>query len=216
MSPIECRVFSGPRQKMASGEAESTRVRLLAKCINQTNISQIAATQPAPPVCITIATPPQQQPTTPTALAHLLSRVSCSSDSNGSNGINRSCTMYYNPFAGYGCQPIYSPSQPYLEESGTEPPQGPAVSTVYRCFGRIRGIEEICKPLVGRSSSDRTARLKAGLVSASLTRYAQVVLPVTPYPPCLPPAPKPGVPIPAKPPCNLGTRRVDYSNPRAN
>jgi len=200
---------------MASGEAESTRVRLLAKCINQANIDQAVATQPPPLVCTTVAPPLVQTSTTPTSLAHLLSRVSCAGG-GGDDGNITACTMYYNPFATYGCQPIYTPSQPYLEESGTEPPQGPAVTTVYRCFGRIRGIEEICKPLVGRSCNDRTARLKAGILSGSQTRYANVVLPVVPYPPCPPKPSRAGIPIPAKPPCNLGNRRVDYSNPRAN
>jgi hypothetical protein len=200
---------------MASGESESTRVRLLAKCINQTNINQIAATQPPPPCCVTVTLPPVQTPTTPTSLAHLLTTVSCASGDGNGNTEGR-CTMYYNPFATYGCQPVYTPTEPYLEEPGTEPAQGPAVTTVYRCFGRIRGIDQICKPFVGRSSSDRTARFKAGLISASLTRYDQVVLPVVPYPPCPLPPSRAGIPIPAKPPCNLGNRRVDYSNPRAN
>jgi len=189
---------------MSSGEAESTRMRLLAACVvrvNEQNIARrLSVTQ-----CPVISAPAVQRPTSLSEHNYTLQKaVKCP-------------VNYTTPITtGYACQPVYTPTIPYLTEPGTEPPQGPAVASVFRGFPRIAGIEQISKPLVGRSCNDRTARLKAGLLSSANTRYAQSVLPIVPYPPCLPPSPRVGVPVAPSQPCNLGTRRVDYSNPRAN
>lgn len=188
---------------MASGEAESTRTRLLAACVVRTYTAGLPPY--IAPNCPVIAAPLQQLPTTQTESSYVLQKaIKCP-------------VLYTTPITtGYGCQPVYTPTTPYLTEPGTEPPQGPAVASVYRSFPRIAGIEQISKPLVGRSSNDRTTRLKAGILAASDTRYVQSVLPIVPYPPCPPPSSRAGIPIAPSQPCNPGTRRVDYSNPRAN
>jgi hypothetical protein len=153
--------------------------------------------------CPVIAQPVIQQPTTPNQLTHILDQVvACP-------------ILYVTPFATSGCQPVYTEPIPPLLGPDVEPPQGPAVMNVYRKFSRISGIDQISKPLVGRSASDRTARLRANLVSQSQTRYVQTVIPLIAYPPCLPPPPQPGVPIAPNTGCNLGARRVDFSNPKA-
>lgn len=184
------------------GQAESTRTRLLQECIELANVVH----EPVSPDCITcpkIAQPLVQIPTAPNQLSHILDvAVNCP-------------LLFTTPTATYGCQPVYTEPIPHLEGVGVEKPQGPAVTTVYRKFQRIGGIDQISKPLVGRAGSDRTARLRAGIISQSQTRYVQTVLPLIPYPPCLPPSPQPGVPIAPNSGCNPGTRRVDYSNPRA-
>ena len=188
---------------MASGEAESTRTRLLAACVVRAYTAGLPPS--SAPVCPMITAPAQQRNTALSEHNYTLSKaVKCP-------------VNYTTPVVtGYGCQPVYTATIPYLTEPGTEPPQGPAVASVYRSFPRIAGIEQISKPLVGRSSNDRTTRLKAGILSASNTRYVQSILPIVPYPPCLPPSPRVGVPVAPSQPCNPGTRRVDYSNPRAN
>jgi hypothetical protein len=155
--------------------------------------------------CPQLSQPIIQQPTTPNQLSFILDQaVSCP-------------ILYVTPTATFGCQPVYTEPIPPLTGPGVEPPQGPAVTDVYRQFSRIGGIDQISKPLVGRSSNDRTARLRAGIVSQSQTRYVQTILPIVPYPPCLPPrvGPAAGVPIAPNNACNLGTRRVDFSNPKA-
>ena len=153
--------------------------------------------------CPNIAQPTVQIPTVPNQLSHILDvAVNCP-------------LLFVTPTATYGCQPVYTEPIAPLQGVGVEKPQGPAVTSVYRKFQRIGGIDQISKPLVGRAGSDRTARLRAGIISQSQTRYVQTVLPLIPYPPCLPPPPQPGVPIAPNSGCNPGTRRVDYSNPRA-
>lgn len=191
------------RGKASQGEAESTRVRILQEAIVAANTQEIAATkqtvtcpQPPPP-------PPIQAPTTPNELTFILDRaIACP-------------VLYVTPFATSGCQPVYTDPIPPLTGPGVEPPQGPAVINVYRKFARIGGIDEISKPLVGRSCTDRTARLRAGIISQNQTRYVQTVLPIVPYPIPPPNPPQPGVPIPTTNTCNPGMRRVDFSNPRS-
>ena len=163
------------------------------------------------PCCPVLKQPLVQLPTAPDQLSHTLD-------------IAVSCPILYNtPVTSYGAQPVYAvpiPPPTILDVGEVpEPPQGPAVVNVYRKFQRISGIDQISKPLVGRAGSDRTARIRAGIISGSLTRYVQTVLPLVAYPPC-PPSPQAGVPqagVPIAPNsgCNPGTRRVDYSNPRA-
>jgi hypothetical protein len=181
------------------GEAESTRTRLRKECIERAARPLVQNDT----VCCRLQQRPIQNPTTPNQLTHILDvAVACP-------------ILYVTPFATSGCQPTYAEPIPPLLGPDVEPPQGPAVMNVYRKFPRIGGIDQISKPLVGRSGSDRTARLRAGLVSQSQTRYSQTVLPLVPYPPCLPPPPQPGVPVAVSSACNIGTRRVDFSNPRA-
>ncbi len=191
---------------MSSGEAESTRTRLLAACVVRENLKFSSYKPSTTCACPVISAPREQRTTALSEHDYTVQKaVKCP-------------VLYTTPVeTGYGCQPVYTPTIPYLTEPGTEPPQGPGVAAVYRSFPRISGIEQISKPLVGRSCNDRTARLKAGILSSSNTRYVQSVLPIVPYPPCLPPSPRgSGVPAAPNQPCNLGNRRVDYSNPRAN
>jgi len=184
------------------GQAESTRIRLLQECIVATNVEREDSIQTACK-CPQQTPPLIQFPTTPNQLTHILDvAVACP-------------ILYVTPFATAGCQPVYTEPIPPLTGPDVEPPQGPAVMDVYRKFPRIGGIDQISKPLVGRSSSDRTARLRAGIVSRSQTRYVQTVIPRVPYPPCPPNPPQPGVPIAPNTGCNPGTRRVDFSNPKA-
>jgi len=159
------------------------------------------------PICKTCLTlpraPPIQTPTTPNELSFILDKaIACP-------------TRYVSPYATSGCQPLYTEPIPPLTGPDVEPPQGPAVVTVYRKFPRIGGIDDISKPLVGRSSSDRTARLRAGIISRSQTRYVQTVLPIVPYPARPSNPPQPGVPVAPMNGCNPGARRVDFSNPRS-
>ena len=187
------------------GQAESTRMR---KCVaNQV----LTAMNTSGCNCPVTTAPTVQLPTAPDQLSHTLD-------------IAVACPIRYNtPVANYGCQPTYADPipPPTILDVGEipEPPQGPAVANVYRKFPRIGGIDQISKPLVGRAGSDRTARLRAGIVSQYQTRYVQTVLPLVPYPPCLPSpqagVPQAGVPVAPSSGCNPGTRRVDYSNPRA-
>ena len=164
---------------------------------------------PSPPVCPVITPPPLQLGTTRDQTTYTL------------NVAVRCPILYNTPFSTFGCQPVYTariPAPTKEQVPGVEPPQGPAVDNVLRIFPRIGGIEEICKPLVGRSASDRTARLRASILSQSNFRYVQTDIPLIPYPPCPIPrkvGPQPGVPVPPNGPCNLGERRVDYSNPNA-
>jgi hypothetical protein len=195
------------------GQAESTRTRLLQECIQEVNVANqaLGAINTSGCNCPVLASPLVQLPTAPDQLSHTLD-------------IAVACPILYNtPVTSYGCQPTYAAPipPPTILDVGTvpEPPQGPAVANVYRKFTRISGIDQISKPRVGRAGSDRTAQIRAGIISGSLTRYVQTVLPLVAYPPC-PPSPQAGVPqagVPIAPSsaCNPGTRRVDYSNPRA-
>ena len=190
---------------MAQGQSESTKARLLANCIITTNARNIASRIKNNSCgCSKLSAPPTQLPTALSEHDYTLQKAI------------RCPILYYNAFATYGCQPIYTPEVPYLEEPGTEPPQGPGVTNVYRQFARIANLDQISKPLVGRSGDDRTARLRAGIEASAATRYSQTVLPVVPYPPCIPRGPQPGVPVAPNSGCNLGNRRVDYSNPNAS
>jgi hypothetical protein len=192
------------RRGMANrGEAESTRIRLLQKAIVAANTQEIAATKQTVTCLAPPPPPPVQDPTTPNELTFILDRaIACP-------------VLYVTPFATSGCQPVYTDTIPPLTGPGVEPPQGPAVMNVYRSFARIGGIDEISKPLVGRSCNDRTARIRAGIISQSQTRYVQTVLPLVPYPTAPSNPPQPGVPVAPINACNPGTRRVDYSNPRS-
>jgi len=197
------------RRRLIGPASESTRLRLLQQCIIQKNIkdkaAQIAANNPPGCDCAVITQPLVQRSTAPDQHSYILDKaIACPILYKAQNTIN-------------ACQPVYT--EPILPLSGpdVEPPQGPSVNEVYRTFQRITGIEQISKPLAGRSSSDRTASLRTSIEAASKTRYSQTVIPVIPYPPCLPrrSGPQPGVPPGVSTPCNLANRRVDYSNPKA-
>ena len=197
------------RGKANSGQAQSTRTRLIQQCINQVNVQSVEANTANPPICPVITQPPLQLGTTRDQTTYILS-------------VAVRCPILYNtPFSTHGCQPVYTsfiPPPTEAELPGVEPPQGPAVDNVLRIFPRIGGIDQICKPRVGRAASDRTARLRASILSQSDNRYVQTIIPLVPYPPCPIPrkvGPQPGVPVPPNGPCNLGNRRVDYSNPNA-
>jgi hypothetical protein len=200
---------SRQRRRLIGPSSESTRIRLLRECLVQTTVKEAAARAQAqkPPGCeCVVLTPPTiQPPTAPDQLSYVLEKaIVCS-------------TLYKSQETINGAQPVYTTPIPPLTGPGVEPPQGPAVDLVQRQFQRIRGIEQISKPLVGRSSNDRTAALRASIEAAEMTRYSQTVIPVIPYPPCVPrrSGPQPGVPPGVSTPCNLANRRVDYSNPKA-
>ena len=93
----------------------------------------------------------------------------------------------------------------------------PYARGTYRRFGRIRGIEEICRPVRGVSGSELTARIASRTVTsnATLRRHAEHFRPFPPPIPCrlYRSGPQPGVPIAPVTACNLGNQRVDYSAP---
>jgi hypothetical protein len=193
------------------GACESMRLQQLQKCIIQANIQQSVKTAPQPFPCIT--QPVIQQTTTPNQLTFILNKaVACP-------------ILYVTPVTTFGCQPTYTETIPPLQGHSdllgetvvVSPPQGPAVSNVYRKFSRIGGIDEISKPLTTVAGSAYTARKRAGIVSQSQTRYVQTLLPIIGYPPCVSPrvGPAAGVPIAPNTGCNNGARRVDFSNPIA-
>jgi len=202
-----------PRIRRLNGpDAQSTRLRIQRECIVQVNAQRQAAQQEPKTACACLPTPPIQEPTARDQLSFTLdTAVNCP-------------VLYATPSDTLGCQPVYTAAIPPLTNADVppnqrpvEPPQGPAVTSVYRQFSRISGIDQISKPLVSRASSDRTRLLRESIVSQTQTRYVNTVLPIVPYPPCIPSrvGPQPGVPIALNSPCNLGTRRVDFSNPRA-
>lgn len=185
------------------GEAESTRIRILQKNINDAFIAGVAASQPIKAACPTYTEPLVQIPTAPDQTSYILNKaIACP-------------LTYVNPPDTYGCQEVYTSASPSVPPPGAEPLQGPAFTTVRRQFSRIGGIDQICRFPTDRSSSGRTARLRAGIESNSQTRYSLTVIPRIAYPPYVPPAPNTGVPIAPNSACNPATRRVDYSNPNA-
>jgi hypothetical protein len=194
------------RRRLIGPSAESTRIRLLRQGIVQSNIDANSVYDPTPARdCIILAQPTIQVSTTPNQLSFTLDKaIACPILYKAQNTFN-------------GCQPVFTTPIPPMTGPGVEPPQGPSVTDVYRRFERIRGIEQISKPVVGRAGSDHTAALRTSIESASITRYSQTVIPVIPYPPYIPrpSGPQPGVPPGVSTPCNLANRRVDYSNPKA-
>jgi hypothetical protein len=186
---------------MASGEAESTRIRLLRECIVRSSLDHTPKRY-LNCDCPTIEQPKNQEGTTPDQLSYVLDKaIKCP-------------IRYTNPNSYPGCQPTYTVPIPYLTEPGTEPPQGPAVQKVFRKFEKIRGIDQICRPLTTQASSARTSRIRANILAQSDTRYVQTVIPLVPYPPCPAPrvGPQPGVPIAPMYPCINGND-VDFTNP---
>jgi hypothetical protein len=185
------------------GEAESTRIRILQKNINDAFVAQVAANQPVKAACPVYSAPILQTGTTPDQTSYTLNKAIV-------------CPLTYeNPPNPYACQPVYTSQSPSEPPPGAEPLQGPAIPIVRRKFSRIGGIDTICRVPLDRSSSGRTARLRTGIESSSQFRYVQTVIPRIPYPPYIPPAPNTGVPQAIMSGCNPGTRRVDYSNPKA-
>jgi len=185
------------------GEAESTRIRILQRNINDAFVAGVAASQPIKTACPTFTAPIIQVPTAPNQLSYILNKVVA-------------CPLkYVNPPDNYGCKQVYTSESPRIPPSGAEPLQGPAFTTSSRKLARIGGIDQICRFPTNRSSSGRTARLRAGIESLNQTRYSQTIIPRIAYPPYVPPAPNTGVPTAVSSACNPGTRRVDYSNPKA-
>lgn len=185
------------------GEAESTRIRILQKNINDVFVAGVAANQPIKRECPTYTAPLVQIPTAPDQKSYVLRKaIACP-------------LTYVNPPDNYGCQQVYTSASPRVPPPGAEPLQGPAFTTANRQFSRIGGIDQICRFPTNRSSSGRTARLRTGIESLNQTRYSQTVIPRIAYPAYVPPAPNTGVPIATSSACNPGTRRVDYSNPKA-
>ena len=183
---------------MASGEAESTRIRLLRECIVRSSLKHDAKIYPGCE-CPTVAQPKVQEGTTQDQLSYVIDKaIACP-------------IVYSNPNSYPGCQPTYTVPIPPLNLHDV---QGPAAQKVYRKFEKIRGIDQICRPLVTQAASTRTARIRANIIAASNTRYVQTVIPVVPYPPCPPPrvGPQAGVPIAPMYPCINGND-VDFTNP---
>ena len=89
---------------------------------------------------------------------------------------------------------------------------------IYRVADRVRGIEEIAQLVRGPTSSEVTARRRAGIEAAArrARRHSEHFRAEIPRPPCreVRRGPQPGVPLAPIPPCNIGNERVDYSNPR--
>lgn len=72
------------------------------------------------------------------------------------------------------CQPVYTAPIPPLP--GTEV-LGPAAPRVFRNMGTIYTTDQIARVAQTNAGSYRTAQIKANIVSASQTRYAQVIIP---------------------------------------
>jgi len=103
--------------------------------------------------------------------------------------------QFTNPPSSEGCAPVYTPPIPYspvystygesLPPAVPDPPQGPAVQTIFRKYNRINGIDEICKPIPGRYASSRTALIRTNIEVASDTRYVSTDPPLVQFPfPC--------------------------------
>jgi hypothetical protein len=93
--------------------------------------------------------------------------------------------------------------------------QSPYSLTAQRVFHRIRGIEEICRPVRAVTGTELTARARARAENSSVTlrRHSEHFRTLPPPRPCrlYQTGPQPGVPIAPVTPCNLGNQRVDYS-----
>jgi hypothetical protein len=88
----------------------------------------------------------------------------------------------------------------------------------YRKHPSIRGIQDICRPVRGRSASELTSRLKTTIVRIEkvTTRHGEHIRKHPPPPPCpVPQIKQPGVPLARITGCNPGNQRVDYSDPLA-
>lgn len=103
-------------------------------------------------------------------------------------------------------------STPPLLGAGTE--TAPHALHTRRPFHRIRGIEEICKPVRSVSGAELTARIRARTEAshATLTRHSEHFR-VTPPPPArlCPPPRQPTRPTAPVTPCIIGNQRVDYT-----
>ena len=72
------------------------------------------------------------------------------------------------------CQPVYTAPIPPLPGSEV---LGPAASRVFRNMGTIYTTDQIARVAQTNAGSYRTAQIKANIVSAAQTRYAQVIIP---------------------------------------
>jgi hypothetical protein len=89
--------------------------------------------------------------------------------------------------------------------------------TTARPLSRIRGIEEICRPVRNVAASELTARIRSRTESsnAALRRHSEHYRVLPPPRPCrlFRTGPQPGVPIAPVTPCIIGNQRVDYRPP---
>lgn len=170
-------------------ETTSARIRRIRDCVEKSVL--INRPHPifdiCPPAQQSLQNPVVQLPTTLNSKAHTLAKaIACPlifTQPNTMIGKNPTCLLTLPPFDG-----------------ATEPPQGPGVTEVVRQFTRIRGIEEICKPITGalRSSSSRTSQLRTSIqAQTNNSRYPLTVIPLIPYPdmPAWRTKPEPGVPV---------------------
>jgi hypothetical protein len=88
------------------------------------------------------------------------------------------CPILYTNTVSSNCDPVYTTPIPPLTGPGVEPPQGPAVTRVYRNMSRIYSTDQIARPAITPAGSARTAQIKASIAAASQTRYVQVDIPV--------------------------------------
>jgi hypothetical protein len=72
------------------------------------------------------------------------------------------------------CQPVYTTPIPPLPDTEV---LGPAAPRVFRNMGTIYTTDQIARVAQTNAGSYRTAQIKANIVSASQTRYAQVIIP---------------------------------------
>ena len=103
--------------------------------------------------------------------------------------------------------PCGTPASPVILGSGS----GLLASRTHTRISRIQDIA----PVTHRSSGVATARVRDAIQNASTVRGSEFIRKRAPPPPCpvYSTAPQPGVPIAPNPPCNPGTRRVDYVSP---
>jgi hypothetical protein len=103
------------------------------------------------------------------------------------------------------CEPASASAPPMILGSGL---------SASRTHTRISRIQDIA-PVTHRSSGVATARVRDAIQNASTVRGSEFIRKRAPPLPCpvYSTAPQPGVPIAPNPPCNPGTRRVDYVSP---
>jgi len=138
------------------GTLESVRVAALNKCI----LDHAADTNP---IRISVCPPPptvSDEPT-PDQLTYSLNKIVA-------------CPILFTNPPSSGCQPVYTePIPPY---PGSEV-LGPAATQVYRKMSSIYSTDQIARVATIPTASFRTTQIQAGIVAASQTRYAQVIIP---------------------------------------
>ena len=208
--PICCPVNMPPAAP-PEPTSESVRIAALQRCVAQ---------QALPPGFVNCApcrpetTNPQRRYTTTSERDRLLREISL-------------CPLYYRNSQTGGLCSSARVDQHTTVRTQSMAAGAPLLETTrpyavhqYRTHPRLRGIEDIARPVRGPSSGELTARRRAAIEAAAATaiRHGEHFRTLPPPPPCRSPntLPQPGVPLRLRPtPCIPGQQRVDYSNPIA-